>query len=179
MGPAALLKLFAVYQLTGHYWNIALILLAFMGSLKVFAQTPLSKTCWIKPAVETDTVNRPCPVFMKNFDAAKKIYRASLSITVHGLYEAVINGKRVGKAYFTPGWSPVTICAWTNWRKRMRRCAWFVSWWVSRTPVIFRVLSGSSLGTGRRRCRSKVKQQMKYRIPTVGGINRLWYNCYL
>jgi alpha-L-rhamnosidase len=41
----------------------------------------------------------------KQFVIQKKIASATAYITAHGLYEAFINGKRVGDAWFTPGWT--------------------------------------------------------------------------
>jgi alpha-L-rhamnosidase len=63
------------------------------------------KAKWISVANETDTVNRPSPLFRKTFSAAKKVKSATAYITARGLYEAFINGKRVGDAYLTPGWT--------------------------------------------------------------------------
>lgn len=46
-----------------------------------------------------------CPVFTKRITLGKKAVSAQLDITACGLYEAYINGSRVGDAYFTPGWT--------------------------------------------------------------------------
>ena len=51
------------------------------------------------------------PIFRKAF-AAKPVSAAALTITAHGIYEAHINGERVGDARFTPGW--------TNYHKRLQ-----------------------------------------------------------
>ena len=45
------------------------------------------------------------PVFCKNFSLHGEVRTATLQITARGLYEAHINGRRVGDAYFTPGWT--------------------------------------------------------------------------
>jgi alpha-L-rhamnosidase len=42
---------------------------------------------------------------MKLFTVKKKVQKASLFITARGLYEASVNGKRVGDAFLTPGWT--------------------------------------------------------------------------
>ncbi|MVM29629.1 Bacterial alpha-L-rhamnosidase [Spirosoma sp. HMF4905] len=63
------------------------------------------KAKWIEPGYVEDTVNRPSPLMRKVFATPKKVRSATLSITAHGLYEAQINGKRVGDAYLTPGWT--------------------------------------------------------------------------
>ena len=49
----------------------------------------------------------------------KKIKRATAYITSHGQYEAYINGKRVGDAYMTPGW--------TSYRTRVQYQAYDVT----------------------------------------------------
>lgn len=62
------------------------------------------KARWIVPGFE-DTVGSPCPYFRKDFSLHKKIKSAVLFITAHGLYEAHINGARVGDAFLAPGWT--------------------------------------------------------------------------
>jgi len=69
------------------------------------------KAKWIEPGF-TDTVGDPSPMFRKEFRANKKIKSATAYITAHGLYEAQINGLRIGDAYFTPGW--------TSYNKRLQ-----------------------------------------------------------
>lgn len=44
-----------------------------------------------------------CPDFFKEFEAKNKIKKATLTITAIGVYEAYINGARVGKDILTPG----------------------------------------------------------------------------
>ncbi len=60
---------------------------------------------WIGSILPADTVNGIVPMFRKTFSTTKKIASATVSITARGLYEAQINGKRVGTAYLTPGWT--------------------------------------------------------------------------
>lgn len=62
---------------------------------------------WITIAKETDTLNRPSPIFRKEFalTETKKIAKATAFITAHGMYEAELNGKRIGNDYLTPGWT--------------------------------------------------------------------------
>jgi alpha-L-rhamnosidase len=60
---------------------------------------------WIGPGFTEDTILRPSPVFRKQFQTSKKIQSATAYITAHGLYEAFINGQRVGDSYLTPGWT--------------------------------------------------------------------------
>src|SRR5687767_6506916 len=63
------------------------------------------KAKWIKAGFEEDSLNRPAIYFLKDFSPAKKIASATAYITAQGMYEAQINGKRVGDAYLTPGWT--------------------------------------------------------------------------
>ena len=67
---------------------------------------------WITPGYAEDTVNRPSPMLRKQFILNKKIRSATAYITAHGMYEAQINGHRVGDAYLTPGW--------TSYKKRLQ-----------------------------------------------------------
>ncbi len=47
----------------------------------------------------------PAPYFRKEVELKGKIKRARLYVTALGLYEFYINGERIGKDYFTPGWT--------------------------------------------------------------------------
>ncbi len=77
------------------------------------------KAQWIIPGFTEDSVNRPSPMFRKGFSLTKKIASATAYITAHGLYEAQINGQRVGDAYLTPGW--------TSYNKRLQYQAYDVT----------------------------------------------------
>ncbi|MDQ2720559.1 MAG: glycoside hydrolase family 78 protein [Bacteroidota bacterium] len=70
------------------------------------------KAKWIEPGYAEDSVMRPSPMFRKQFISNKKIKSATAFITSHGLYEAFLNGKRIGDAYLTPGW--------TSYNKRLQ-----------------------------------------------------------
>ena len=70
------------------------------------------KARWIEPGFTEDSVMRPSPLFRKAFSANKRVLSAIAYITAHGLYEAQINGVRIGDAYFTPGW--------TSYHKRLQ-----------------------------------------------------------
>ncbi len=52
-----------------------------------------------------DTLPGANPYFRKSFSFSKSIKSATAFITAHGLYEARINGKKIGKDFFTPGWT--------------------------------------------------------------------------
>lgn len=63
------------------------------------------KAKWIVPGYKEDSVMRPSPMFRKQFSSGKAIANATAYISAHGMYEAEINGNRVGDAYLTPGWT--------------------------------------------------------------------------
>ncbi|MBV9961430.1 MAG: family 78 glycoside hydrolase catalytic domain [Parafilimonas sp.] len=77
------------------------------------------KAKWIQQGFAEDTINRPAINFRKEFNAAKQILSATIYLTSHGMYEACINGKRVGDAYLTPGW--------TSYNKRLQYQAYDVT----------------------------------------------------
>jgi alpha-L-rhamnosidase len=80
-----------------------------------FWETGLDTTGWSAKWItssQPDTTPGPAPLFRKGFTIGKKVRSARLYITAHGVYEAFLNGKRVGDAYFTPGW--------TNYNKRLQ-----------------------------------------------------------
>lgn len=64
---------------------------------------------WIKPAVDTGDI---APVYGKHFTLSGEVREARLSITALGVYEAELNGKRVGDFILAPGW--------TNYYKRLQ-----------------------------------------------------------
>ena len=66
------------------------------------------KAKWIEAGFPEDTIARPPQLFRKEFSISKKIKSATIYITAHGLYEGYINGKRIGDAYLTPGWTSYT-----------------------------------------------------------------------
>ncbi|HVX25847.1 MAG TPA: family 78 glycoside hydrolase catalytic domain [Parafilimonas sp.] len=82
-----------------------------------FFQTALFNTSdwkakWIEPGYVEDSITRPSPIFRKEFSSTKKIISATAFITAHGMYEAKINGEKIGDAYLTPGW--------TSYHKRLQ-----------------------------------------------------------
>ena len=57
---------------------------------------------WITaPLQDADAV----PEFLRSFKAEKRVARATLSITALGVYEAWLNGSRVGQFVLAPGWT--------------------------------------------------------------------------
>lgn len=70
------------------------------------------KAQWIVNAQDRAKGEKASPIFRKEFTLNQRVQKARLYITAHGLYEAQINGKRVGEDYFTPGW--------TSYHKRLQ-----------------------------------------------------------
>ena len=62
----------------------------------------LKNSQWITTARDLGDV---CPVFRKRFIAEKEILSAALEITALGVYEAELNGRRVGDFVLAPGWT--------------------------------------------------------------------------
>ena len=60
---------------------------------------------WIQPGYREEGAGRPSPLFRKEFGNTKRLRSATVYITAHGLYEATINGRRIGDAFLTPGWT--------------------------------------------------------------------------
>ncbi len=68
---------------------------------------------WIEADLVEDTLkSEPAQYFRKEFETEKEVKSARLYITSHGLYESFLNGKRIGNAVFTPGW--------TSYNKRLQ-----------------------------------------------------------
>ncbi len=57
---------------------------------------------WIRPKIDLKDV---CPVFKKNWETDQEVKTAELYVTALGVYEARINGKRVGQYVLAPGWT--------------------------------------------------------------------------
>lgn len=77
------------------------------------------KAQWIEPGYVEDSIARPSPFFRKTFAIKKRLRTAIAYITAHGLYDANINGKRIGDAVLTPGW--------TSYNKRLQYQAYDIT----------------------------------------------------
>ncbi|HVW62379.1 MAG TPA: family 78 glycoside hydrolase catalytic domain, partial [Puia sp.] len=66
---------------------------------------------WISPGFD-EAASRPSPLFRKEFTARGQIQSATAYITAHGLYEAQLNGHRIGEGCLQPGW--------TSYHKRLQ-----------------------------------------------------------
>ena len=92
------------------------------------------KAKWIEPGFLEDSL-RASPLFRKEFSSSKKIKSATAYITAHGLYEAQINGKRVGDAYLTPGW--------TSYHKRLQYQVYDVTYLIKQGGNAIGITLGS------------------------------------
>ncbi|PWS31610.1 glycoside hydrolase family 78 protein [Pedobacter paludis] len=72
-----------------------------------YFQTGLKASDWTAKwiAVEGRDSSLASPLFRKDFEVKKTIRSATAYITAKGLYEAHINGKKLGNHYFAPGWT--------------------------------------------------------------------------
>ena len=61
---------------------------------------------WIKAG--WNMMTDECPVYVKNF-TVESVEKAILSVTARGVYFAEINGKRVGRALMTPGYTQYSM----------------------------------------------------------------------
>lgn len=60
----------------------------------------LTDSLWITSSTEIGDI---CPEFIKHIEVTKKIKTAKMAVTAIGVYEAYINGNRVGDFVFAPG----------------------------------------------------------------------------
>src|SRR5579863_1029849 len=91
------------------------------------------KARWIRagnPSGETGN-----PLFRTRFSVSRAIASATVYITAHGLYEARLNGRRIGDAYLTPGW--------TSYKKRLQYQAYDVTGLLHKGPNAIGALLGN------------------------------------
>ncbi|MBO4731379.1 MAG: alpha-L-rhamnosidase N-terminal domain-containing protein [Spirochaetaceae bacterium] len=62
----------------------------------------IQKASWIRMKNAASTI---VPVFRRKFETPKQVRTAVLEVTCDGVYEAVLNGKRVGDFILAPGWT--------------------------------------------------------------------------
>ncbi len=90
---------------------------------------------WIEPGYTEDPVMRPSPLFRKQFALHKAIKSAIVYITGHGMYEAYLNGAKIGDACLAPGW--------TSYNKRLEYQAYDVTGQVKKGDNALGVMLGS------------------------------------
>jgi len=74
---------------------------------------------WIGRAPARPAEEPPCPFLRRAFELQASVSRALLYVTARGLFDVWLNGRRVGKDYFTPGW--------TDYAKRIQVAAYDVT----------------------------------------------------
>lgn len=60
---------------------------------------------WIGRPVENPAASGPSPFLRRSFSLDGPIRRARLYVTARGIFEAYLNGRRLGDTYFAPGWT--------------------------------------------------------------------------
>ncbi|MGE6598093.1 family 78 glycoside hydrolase catalytic domain [Bacillus proteolyticus] len=70
-----------------------------------FWETGLQSDNWTGNWIAAKKERTQVMSFNKNIFIKKLVKKARLYITSLGLYEAAINGERIGESYFTPGWT--------------------------------------------------------------------------
>ncbi len=93
------------------------------------------KAQWIESGIP-EAPSRPSQLFRKSFSTNKKVKSATAYITSHGMYEAYLNGKRIGDAWLTPGW--------TSYNKRLQYQSYDVTHLLQQGANIV----GAMLGNG-------------------------------
>jgi alpha-L-rhamnosidase len=89
---------------------------------------------WI--ASQTTNAAAPCPLLRDVVKLTKKVKRAKIYASAHGLYQLSINGQKVGDSFLTPGW--------TDYPKRIQSQTYDV------TPLLRKGdnIIGAALGDG-------------------------------
>ncbi len=94
------------------------------------------KAKWIEADLIADTSGGPAIMFRREFRLRDSVVSARLFVTSHGVYEARIDGERVGGDYLTPGW--------TSYNKRLQYQVYDVTRMLARG----RNAIGATLGDG-------------------------------
>lgn len=90
---------------------------------------------WIEPGYREADVNDPCPMFRRDFSIGGEVKAATIYVTAHGMYEASINGIKVGEDCFTPGW--------TSYSSRLQYQAYDVTTLLKRGDNVLGALVGN------------------------------------
>ena len=76
---------------------------------RIRPNTPMADlgASWIGPVEPDGGPDRLRPAYQlaRSFTVDGEVLEAVLHVTAHGLYEAFVNGARVGDAELTPGWT--------------------------------------------------------------------------
>jgi alpha-L-rhamnosidase len=91
------------------------------------------KAKWIQPGDATRAAGNP--LLRTRFTLSHAVASATVYITAHGLYEARLNGQRIGDAYLTPGW--------TSYNKRLQYQVYDVTGLLHKGPNAIGALLGN------------------------------------
>ena len=113
------------------------------------------KARWIHLAGANPSCSSPCPYFRRDFNLNTNPVRAVLYITARGLFDARLNGKRVGNDHFVPGW--------TDFRQEVQYLSYDVTSLLKRGKNA----AGVILGDGWLRLSERRKPQHLRGIPRI------------
>jgi alpha-L-rhamnosidase len=65
----------------------------------------LSAEDWTARFIGPATLDGPAPILSRTVAVGREVVSARLYVTAHGVYEATLNGRRVGDAVLAPGWT--------------------------------------------------------------------------
>jgi len=85
---------------------------------------------WIEQREQTEAA----PLFRKSFALKKPVASAVAFVTSHGMYEAYINGRKIGDAHYAPGW--------TSYDKRLQYQTYDVTDMLARGENAFGIMLG-------------------------------------
>ena len=96
---------------------------------------------WIRPSQEMSTNGEPVANLRRTFTIAKKVGRARVYVTAHGLFELNLNGARVEKDHFANGF--------TDYQKRLDTLAYDVTSQLRRGENTLEAMLGRGWYAGR------------------------------
>jgi alpha-L-rhamnosidase len=100
------------------------------------------KASWIRSSpVGAPRTVAPAPFFRKSFRLSRTVRSARLTLTALGIYEAEINGLRIGDQIFAPGW--------TNYKKRVQYQVHNVTAALRRGENVFGIILGDGWYSGK------------------------------
>lgn len=88
-----------------------------------------------------------CPVFRKKFQVQKPVKEANISLTALGVYEAELNGNRLGKFVLAPGW--------TSYQKRVQYQEYSITDLLTQGENTIQITAGKGWCVGRMTWESK------------------------
>lgn len=123
----------------------------------------LQAASWICPKEDMGSV---CPVFWKEFSCPKPVIKAEMWLTALGVYEARLNGQRVGDYVLAPGW--------TAYEKRLQYQQYDITKLLqennSITVTVGRGWMRSRIGAG------DIEGRMRQPCGILGAIHILYYD---